>query len=117
MARLEPECFFVISEIQFCFSFPPPDMYSNNFQLLFFYIEGVERKNKIVYHRLHCRFLEHRNRQNILSNIPQRFSCLLDEWIEKKCKKKIRDVFFEIHFSRFEMHMDRLDKSENIFGI
>ena len=24
--------------------------------------------------------------------------------------------FFEIHFIRFEMHMDKSDKSENIFG-
>ena len=30
-------------------------------------------------------FLEHRNRQKILSNIRQHFSCLLDEWIAKKC--------------------------------
>ena len=25
-------------------------------------------------------------------------------------------AFFKIHFIRFEMHMDRPDKSENIFG-
>ena len=26
-------------------------------------------------------------------------------------------AFFKIHFTCFEMHMDRPDKSENIFGI
>ena len=40
-------------------------------------------------------FLEHRNRQKILSNIRQHFSCLLDEWIAKKCKKKSRCFFFK----------------------
>ena len=33
-------------------------------------------------------FLEHWNRQKILSNICQCFSCPLDEWIAKRCKKK-----------------------------
>ena len=36
----------------------------------------------------HCGFLEHWNSQKSLCNIWQRFSCLLDESIEKKCKKK-----------------------------
>ena len=45
-----------------------------------------------VYHRM---FLEQWNMQKILSNIRQRFSCLLDEWIAKKCKKK----FFAVAFS------------------
>ena len=35
---------------------------------------------------VHCMFLEHWNRQKIISDIRQRFSCLLDERIEKKCK-------------------------------
>ena len=36
----------------------------------------------------------------------------------KQMQKKIffSVAFFKIHFIRFEMHMDRLDKSENIFG-
>ena len=66
-------------------------------------------------------FLEHWNRQKILSDIRQRFSCLLDEGIAKKCKKmqkkKNHGGFFKIHFIHFEMHMDRLDKSENTFGM
>ena len=33
-------------------------------------------------------FLEQWNKQKILSNIRQLFSCLLDEWIPRKCKKK-----------------------------
>ena len=37
---------------------------------------------------LHRMFVEHCNSQKSLSNIRQRFSCLLDEWIEKICKKK-----------------------------
>ena len=37
----------------------------------------------------HCWFLEHRNSQKSVWNIQQHFSCLLDEWIEKICKKKI----------------------------
>ena len=38
--------------------------------------------------------------------------------LQKNAKKKILAVaFFYIHFIRFEMHMDRSDKSENIFGI
>ena len=36
----------------------------------------------------HLMFLEHWNRQKTLSSIRQRFSCLLDEWIEKIYKKK-----------------------------
>ena len=32
-------------------------------------------------------------------------------------KKKIHSGLFLIHFICFEMHMDRRDKSENIFGI
>ena len=46
--------------------------------------------------------------QKILLDIRQRFSCLLDEGIEKKCKKKnfFHSGFFLIHFIRFEMHMD-----------
>ena len=35
----------------------------------------------------HSGFLEHWNSQKSLCNIWQRFSCLLDEWIEKICKK------------------------------
>ena len=37
----------------------------------------------------HCWFLGHRNSQKSVWNIQQHFSCLLDEWIEKICKKKI----------------------------
>ena len=39
-------------------------------------------------------FLEHWNRQKILSNIRQCFSCLLDELIAKNAKKKFRGGFF-----------------------
>ena len=40
-------------------------------------------------------FLEHWNRQKILSDIQQHFSFLLDEGIAKKCrKKKFRGGFF-----------------------
>ena len=35
---------------------------------------------------LHSGFVEHWNSQKSVSNIWQRFSCLLDEWIEKICK-------------------------------
>ena len=42
----------------------------------------------------HHWFLEHWNSQKILCNIRQRFSCLLDEWIEKICKKKKFTVSF-----------------------
>ena len=43
----------------------------------------------------HNMFLEHWNRQKSLSNIWQRFSCLLDERIAKKCKKTFfRGGFF-----------------------
>ena len=66
----------------------------------------------------HCMFPEHWNRQKILSDIRQCFSCLLDEGITKNEKEKISGwLFFLIHFIRFEMHMDRPDKSENVFGI
>ena len=41
---------------------------------------------------MHRMFLEHWNRQKILSNIRQRFSCLLSEWIAKKCK----NIFFRV---------------------
>ena len=53
----------------------------------------------------HRMFLEHWNRQKILSNIRQRFSCLLDEWIAKISKKKIfsRWLFEIIHIIRFEI--------------
>ena len=41
----------------------------------------------------------------------------LKQWIEKYAKKIFfHGVFFLIHFFRFEMQMDRPDKSENIFG-
>ena len=42
----------------------------------------------------HRRFLEHWNSQKNLCNIWQCFSCLLDEWIAKECKKKFFVVFF-----------------------
>ena len=43
----------------------------------------------------HCGFLEHWNSQKSVCNIWQRFSCLLDEWIEKICKKLFfHDGFF-----------------------
>ena len=41
-------------------------------------------------------FLEHWNRKKILSNIRQRFSCLIDEWVEIKCKKKQFVVAFHL---------------------
>jgi hypothetical protein len=37
--------------------------------------------------------------------------------LKKYAKKKFHGGFFLIHFIRFEMHMDRPDKSENILGI
>ena len=37
--------------------------------------------------------------------------------VAKICKKNSRWLFEIIHIIRFEMHMDRPDKSENIFGI
>ena len=58
---------------------------------------------------VHPYFLEHRNRQKILSDIRQCFSCLLDEGIAKKW-------LFLIHFIRFEMHMDRPDNLKKILG-
>jgi hypothetical protein len=36
---------------------------------------------------------------------------------KKNKKKKSRWLFEIIHIIRFEMHMDRPDKSENIYGI
>ena len=39
-------------------------------------------------------FLEHWNKQKILSSIQQHFSCLLDEWIAKIWRKKNHVVFF-----------------------
>ena len=53
-------------------------------------------------------FLEHWNRHKNILDIRQRFSCLLDERIEKKCNFFFfsRWLFFKIHFIRFEMHMD-----------
>ena len=57
---------------------------------------------------------KNRNRQKILFSIQQRFSCLLDEWIAKICKYFFFTMaFFKIHFICFEMHIDRVDKSEN----
>ena len=40
-------------------------------------------------------FLEHWDKQKILSSILQRFSYLLDEWIAKICKKKISRRLFK----------------------
>ena len=62
-------------------------------------------------------FLEHWNRQKNISDIPQRFSYLLDEGIAKKCKKNHDGFFFKYILYPFERHMDRPYKSENIFGI
>ena len=42
----------------------------------------------------HPMFLEHWNRQKIISSIGQRFSCLLDEWIGKICKNNFSPCFF-----------------------
>ena len=44
--------------------------------------------NDLPFLSCHCWFLEHWNRQKSLSNIRQRFSCLLDKGIAKICKKK-----------------------------
>ena len=44
----------------------------------------------MIHDKLTYKYLEHWNRQKILSNIRQHFSYLLDEWIAKKCKK----IFF-----------------------
>ena len=46
---------------------------------------------RVIYRRpemIHCGFLKHWNSQKSLCNIWQCFSCLLDESIEKKWKKK-----------------------------
>ena len=46
---------------------------------------------------IHRKFLEHWNGQKIISNIRQRFSCLLDEWIAKKWKaSKLTFVCFQL---------------------
>ena len=60
-------------------------------------------------------FLEHWNRQKNISNIRQRFSCLLD--CKNMQKKNFIMAFLKIHFICFEMDMDRPDKYENTFGI
>ena len=44
----------------------------------------------------HRIFLEHWNRQKILSSIQQRFSCLLDERIEKKCNFNLHVVMSRV---------------------
>ena len=41
-----------------------------------------------------CVYLQHWNSQKSLSSIWQHFSCLLDEWIEKICKKNHGGFFF-----------------------
>ena len=66
----------------------------------------------------HPWFLEPWNRQKSLQHIWQRFSYLLDKWIAKISKKNFfsRWLFEIIHIIRFEMRMDRPDKSENTFG-
>ena len=56
----------------------------------------------------HCMFLVHWNRHfhvNLMRGLP------------KNAKKKSQWLFEIIQIIRFEMHMDRLNKSENIFGI
>ena len=56
----------------------------------FYFVEATKKRI-----HLHHMFLEHWNRQKSLSNIRQHFSCLLDKWIEKKCKFIFfRDGFF-----------------------
>ena len=42
---------------------------------------------KAMFFIIHSGFLEHWNSQKSLCNIWKRFSCLIDEWIEKICKK------------------------------
>ena len=37
--------------------------------------------------------------------------------LQKNAKEKKITFFFKILFIHFEMHMERQDKSENIFGI
>ena len=49
-------------------------------------------------------FLEHWNRQKSLSDIRQCFSCLLDEWIAKKCKT----FFFHGGFWDFFAYLNAL---------
>ena len=57
----------------------------------------------------HCWFLEHWKRQKSLTNIWQRFSCLLDEWNEKKKKNHDGFLRFAIHsLSRHEKHCQML---------
>ena len=47
----------------------------------------IDGPHCIIHEHSHCGFLEHWNSQKSLCNIWQRFSCLLDESIEKKRKK------------------------------
>ena len=53
-------------------------------------------KNHFILISSHRLFLEHWSSQKILCNIRQRFSCLLDEWIEKNkiCKKNFSSWLF-----------------------
>ena len=55
--------------------------------------------------KIHCWYIEPRNREKSLTLIWQRFSCLLDECIAKISKKKIfsRWLFEIIHIIRFEI--------------
>ena len=53
-------------------------------------INGITLYRHIYQKGAHCVFLEHWNSQKTLCNIRQRFSCLLDEWVKKICKK----IFF-----------------------
>ena len=59
-------------------------------------------KNDVRKYTIHSGILEHWKSQKSVSNIWQRFSCLLDEWIEKICKNFCFTVaFFKIHFKRW----------------
>ena len=60
-------------------------------------IPEVWIKYLLIWHSYwyHCGFLEHWNSQKSLTKIRQCFSCLLDEGIEKICKKKFTMDFWD----------------------
>ena len=67
----------------------------------------------IVNFREHCMFLVHWHRPKILSDVRQRFSCLLDERIEKKNQC----LFLKSTLSVFRCTWTGRFRSKNIFGI
>ena len=72
-------------------------------------IPEVWIKYLLIWHSYwyHCGFLEHWNSQKSLTKIRQCFSCLLDEGIEKICKKNSQWIFEIIQFIRYPIQMDK----------